>query len=106
MKEELPRIRYVNPDLKIQVTRKPKTREEQMKAEMELQFRAYSLDTLVQFHSMFLLDDGTVQTVDVSEKWSTVILDELMDVGSARSRRSKPDEALASNSASGASPPS
>ncbi|ESK95561.1 hypothetical protein Moror_12635 [Moniliophthora roreri MCA 2997] len=63
VKEELPRIRYANPLLKIEVDKAPKLREEQWRPEMELEF-----------------DNGTSKTIDMNSKWSTRILKELMEL--------------------------
>ncbi|KAG6841627.1 hypothetical protein C0991_009052 [Blastosporella zonata] len=63
VKEQLPRIRYANPDLDIQVEKWRKTKEEAWRPEMELEF-----------------GDGERQTLDMHEKWSTTILKELMEV--------------------------
>ncbi|PPQ78820.1 hypothetical protein CVT25_010689 [Psilocybe cyanescens] len=62
VKENLPQIRWANPNLDIEVRREKKTKSEQWKAEMELEF-----------------NDGNVQKVDINDKRSTTILKELMD---------------------------
>jgi len=64
IKEQLPRIRYANPALDIQVERVRKAPEEAWRPEMEV-----------------LFGDGTVKVVDMHEKWSTNILKELMELG-------------------------
>ncbi|KAJ3751219.1 hypothetical protein DFH05DRAFT_1539458 [Lentinula detonsa] len=63
VKEELPRIRYANPNLKIEVDRTLKTKEEHWRPEMELQ-----------------LDNGTIKAINMHDKWSTTILQELLDL--------------------------
>ncbi|KAG6830853.1 hypothetical protein H0H87_006913 [Tephrocybe sp. NHM501043] len=63
VKEHLPRIRYANPNLDIQVEKWRKTKEEVWRPEMELEFA-----------------NGKHETIDMNEKWSTTILKELMEV--------------------------
>ncbi|KAJ3811777.1 hypothetical protein F5876DRAFT_64519 [Lentinula aff. lateritia] len=63
VKEELPRIKYANPNLKIEVDRVLKTKEEHWRPEMELQ-----------------LDNGSIKTINMHDKWSTTILQELLDI--------------------------
>ncbi|KAJ4485348.1 hypothetical protein J3R30DRAFT_3438960 [Lentinula aciculospora] len=63
VKEELPRIRYANPNLKVEVEKVPKAKEEHWKPEMELQ-----------------LDNGSIKTINMHDKWSTTILQELLDI--------------------------
>ena len=40
LKDELPRIQYINPNMKIEVSRLKKTKEETLKPEMVVQLRA------------------------------------------------------------------
>ncbi|KAI0344197.1 hypothetical protein BDW22DRAFT_1296477, partial [Trametopsis cervina] len=61
-KHDLPRIRYANPKLNIEVARIPKTKDEQWKPEMVVELR-----------------DGTQKTFDLDQKWSSVILEELLE---------------------------
>ncbi|KAF9482390.1 hypothetical protein BDN70DRAFT_853419 [Pholiota conissans] len=63
VKDQLPRIRYANPNLNIEVLKVPKTPEEKWRPEMEVE-----------------LENGTVQKLDMDEKWSTSITKELMDL--------------------------
>ncbi|KDR68665.1 hypothetical protein GALMADRAFT_256438 [Galerina marginata CBS 339.88] len=63
VKEDLPRIRWVNPNLDIEVQREQKKANEHWRTEMEVEF-----------------DNGIVQKVDMQDKRSTTILKELMDV--------------------------
>ncbi|KAG6874139.1 hypothetical protein C0995_005556 [Termitomyces sp. Mi166 len=63
VKDHLPRIRWANPNLDIQVEKWRKTKEEAWRPEMELEFA-----------------DGTQKSIDMHEKWSTTILKELMEV--------------------------
>ncbi|KAJ8080916.1 hypothetical protein AAF712_010136 [Marasmius tenuissimus] len=62
-KEELPKIRYANPSLKIEVEKALKKPEEQWRPEIELQ-----------------LEDGSLKTIDMDKKWSTTIVKELMEL--------------------------
>ncbi|EDR08318.1 uncharacterized protein LACBIDRAFT_327445 [Laccaria bicolor S238N-H82] len=62
VKEHLPRIRYANPSLDIQVERVKKTQNEVWKPELELVF-----------------DNGRRQTINMHEKWSTAIVKEVME---------------------------
>ncbi|KAF8060863.1 hypothetical protein FPV67DRAFT_310636 [Lyophyllum atratum] len=63
VKEQLPRIRYANPNLDIQVEKARKTAKEAWRPEIELEFT-----------------NGKQHTLDMHEKWSTTILKELMEV--------------------------
>ncbi|KIJ58722.1 hypothetical protein HYDPIDRAFT_102069 [Hydnomerulius pinastri MD-312] len=63
VKEELPRIRWANPLLDIEVNKVQKKREDVLKPEAQLEFQ-----------------DGTKSTIDMSNKWSTTIAKELMDL--------------------------
>ncbi|KAJ7233747.1 hypothetical protein C8J57DRAFT_1729346 [Mycena rebaudengoi] len=62
LKEQLPCIRFANPQLKIHVEKRNKTPKDEWRPELELQFR-----------------DGTAHTLSLHAKWSTAILTELMD---------------------------
>ncbi|KAG9310381.1 hypothetical protein JVU11DRAFT_9516 [Chiua virens] len=63
VKEKLPRIRWANPLLEIAVHRVPKTREETWAPHATVEF-----------------EDGKTSTIDLSNKWSTTIAKELMDL--------------------------
>ncbi|KAG8220706.1 hypothetical protein J3R82DRAFT_3002 [Butyriboletus roseoflavus] len=63
VKEELPRIRWANPLLEIAVNRVPKTRDERWAPQATIEFQ-----------------DGTTSMIDMSNKWSTSIAKELMDI--------------------------
>ncbi|KAG5636001.1 hypothetical protein H0H81_009428 [Sphagnurus paluster] len=63
VKEQLPRIRYANPQLEIEVEKVRKTAEEAWRPEMELEFT-----------------NGTRTTLDMHAKWSSTITKELMDL--------------------------
>ncbi|KAH8101446.1 hypothetical protein BXZ70DRAFT_933111 [Cristinia sonorae] len=62
-KNDLPRIRFANPDVSIEVNKLPKTKEETWKPEMVVE-----------------LKDGTSKTLDLDNKWSSAIFEELMDL--------------------------
>ncbi|KAK0503521.1 hypothetical protein EDD18DRAFT_1138175 [Armillaria luteobubalina] len=62
VKEQLPRIRFANPNLDIQVEKALKSKSEAWRPEIELVF-----------------EDGKQKTLDLHEKWSTTIVKELMD---------------------------
>ncbi|KAL0576882.1 hypothetical protein V5O48_005089 [Marasmius crinis-equi] len=62
-KEQLPKLRYANPALKIEVEKVLKRPEEQWRPEIELQ-----------------LEDGSRKTIDMHNKWSTSIVKELMEL--------------------------
>ncbi|GJE99759.1 hypothetical protein PsYK624_160300 [Phanerochaete sordida] len=64
VKDELPRIRYANPRMDIQVNKLPKTPQDNFKPEVTLELR-----------------DGSTRTLDVDGKWSSTIFTELMDIG-------------------------
>ncbi|KDQ55009.1 hypothetical protein JAAARDRAFT_181844 [Jaapia argillacea MUCL 33604] len=63
MKEELPRIRYANPTLDIQVNKVSKTKADVWSPQMTLEFR-----------------NGDTHKIDMGKKWSTSIFEELMNV--------------------------
>ncbi|KAG6820136.1 hypothetical protein H0H93_005011 [Arthromyces matolae] len=77
VKEQLPRIRWANPNLQIQVETWRKTKDEEWRPEMELTF-----------------DNGTAQSIDMHEKWSSAILKELMDVAGGEHWKQWKREAL------------
>ncbi|THH30401.1 hypothetical protein EUX98_g3800 [Antrodiella citrinella] len=62
-KNDLPRIRYANPSVTIEVNKLQKTKEESWKPEMVVE-----------------LKDGTSRTLDLDKKWSSTIFEELMDL--------------------------
>ncbi|KAI8983279.1 hypothetical protein BD414DRAFT_523181 [Trametes punicea] len=63
VKEELPRIRYANPTIDINVDKKLKTKEETWKPEMIVE-----------------LKNGTTHKLTLDGKWSTTIFSELMEL--------------------------
>ncbi|KAF7437365.1 hypothetical protein PC9H_004204 [Pleurotus ostreatus] len=81
LKEELPRIRWANPTLDIEVEKVPKTIKEAWKPELELRFT-----------------NGQAQTLDLHGKWSTTIVRELMDTAGARSWFAWKEESAATDS--------
>ncbi|KAH9982046.1 hypothetical protein BGW80DRAFT_1261210 [Lactifluus volemus] len=62
MKEDLPRIRYANPNIGIRVNKLPKTSDEAWKPELVLEF-----------------SDGRKQNFNLHNMWSSKIFQELMD---------------------------
>jgi len=76
VREQLPRIRYANPDLNIQVSKLTKHPSDQLKPQMMLTF-----------------SDGGVRTLDLQDKWSTTIVKELMDVAGCSSWQKWKEEA-------------
>jgi len=64
VKNDVPRIRYANPKLHIDIAKIPKTKDETWKPEMVVELR-----------------DGTMKTLDMDLKWSSTIFQELMDIG-------------------------
>ncbi|KAF9489210.1 hypothetical protein BDN71DRAFT_1593605 [Pleurotus eryngii] len=81
LKEELPRIRWANPTLDIEVEKVPKSVKEAWKPELELRFT-----------------NGQAQTLDLQDKWSTTIVRELMDTAGARSWFAWKEESAATGS--------
>ncbi|OCH94216.1 hypothetical protein OBBRIDRAFT_789552 [Obba rivulosa] len=63
VQEELPRIRYANPSLNIEVNKVPKTRKDTWKPEMVVEF-----------------ENGPTQTLSMDHKWSTSIFEQLMEL--------------------------
>jgi len=63
VRQNLPKIRFDNPNLDIEVERVKKTKEERWRPEMELEF-----------------EDGKTTMLNLHNKWSTTILKELMTV--------------------------
>ena len=91
IQEDLPRIRYANPDLEIQVVKWRKEKNEHWRPELELKFGAFVLAEKTTSHSNMIppfslfysnhrTDDGRHQALDMHEKWSATILKELMSV--------------------------
>ncbi|KAF8816711.1 hypothetical protein BYT27DRAFT_7076705 [Phlegmacium glaucopus] len=63
VRQNLPKIRFDNPHLDIEVERVKKTKEERWRPEMELEF-----------------EDGKTTVLNLDNKWSTTILKELMTI--------------------------
>ncbi|KAG8882803.1 hypothetical protein FRB97_007737 [Tulasnella sp. 331] len=63
LKEDLPRIAYANPNLNVRVTRKEHKKESPWAPEIVVE-----------------LLDGTTKTVDMTQKHSSVILKELLEI--------------------------
>jgi len=63
VRQNLPKIRFDNPNLEIEVERVKKTIEERWRPEMELVF-----------------ENGKTTTLNLDDKWSTTILKELMTI--------------------------
>jgi len=68
LKENLPRIRYANPKIDIQVNKLVKIKEETWQPELVLDF-----------------SDGRKQSFNLSNKWSSTIFQELMDTAGGNS---------------------
>ncbi|KAJ7158945.1 hypothetical protein C8R46DRAFT_907265, partial [Mycena filopes] len=68
LKEQLPRIRFANPDMQIHVRRMTKRPYEEWRPELQISFR-----------------DGNTETLNLHSKWSTAIVRELMDLAGAPS---------------------
>ncbi|KAI0317911.1 hypothetical protein OF83DRAFT_1118924 [Amylostereum chailletii] len=68
LKDDMPRIRYANPKLNIEVNKKPKTKEETWKPELVLEY-----------------NDGRTKTIDLHEQWSTDIFQRVMDAAGGTS---------------------
>ncbi|KAF8207296.1 hypothetical protein K438DRAFT_1517363, partial [Mycena galopus ATCC 62051] len=62
LKEQLPRIRFANPDLDIQVRKMTKRPQDEWRPQLDVSFR-----------------DGPTQSFNLHGKWSTAIVRELMD---------------------------
>ncbi|KAL4069024.1 hypothetical protein V8B97DRAFT_1965126 [Scleroderma yunnanense] len=80
VKEQLPRIRWANPLLDIQVINTSKKSEAELPILPEL---------LVEY------ENGTSKTIDMSKKWSTAIVKELMDLAGGDPWRAYKAAALA-----------
>jgi len=78
VKEELPRIRWANPLLDIAVQKVPKTRDDTWPPQATIEFQ-----------------DGTTSTIDMSNKWSTTIAKELMDLAGGEPWKTYKSAALA-----------
>ncbi|THU88455.1 hypothetical protein K435DRAFT_617283, partial [Dendrothele bispora CBS 962.96] len=77
VKESLPKIRYNNPNLRIDVEKPFKSKDDKWRPEMELAF-----------------DGGRRTTINLSSKWSTTILKELLDLSGGEPWRKWKREAL------------
>jgi small subunit ribosomal protein S25 len=85
VQNDLPRIRYANPRLEIEVDKKPKTREDTWKPELVVELRACtrrlaSLSLELTF-TFYYQGDGTKKSVKVDGKWSSAIFQEVMELG-------------------------
>jgi small subunit ribosomal protein S25 len=99
VKEQLPRIQYVNPDLQIEVTKVPKSKSDVWRPEMLLEFRRYSPSFIKEDNLTFnISDDGSTKTLDLQAKWSTTIVKELMETAGGESWARWKAEANASGS--------
>ncbi|OBZ79426.1 hypothetical protein A0H81_00220, partial [Grifola frondosa] len=83
VKEDLPRIRYANPEIEIQVNKTPKSLSDRWKPEMIIEFS--EVDILVAAHLLYawlacIADNGTKRTLSMEQKWSSTIFTELMDM--------------------------
>jgi len=67
VKEQLPRVRYANPKLNIEVAKVPKSKTEMWQPELTLTF------------------DNSTKIVPLGSKWSTTIIKDLMDLAGAPS---------------------
>ena len=96
MKEELPRISYANPKLSISVSKIFKTPQEDWKAEMDVLFRTRTVIILKHIeylmHIFFITENGEKKSIDMTKKWSTAILEELMDMAGRDSWRRHDEE--------------
>ncbi|KAJ7032508.1 hypothetical protein C8F04DRAFT_899229, partial [Mycena alexandri] len=68
LKEQLPRIRFANPDMQIHVRKMTKRPYEEWRPELQISFR-----------------NGNTETLNLHAKWSTAIVRELMDLAGAPS---------------------
>jgi len=68
LKEDLPRIRYANPKIDIRVNKLVKTKDEAWQPELVLEF-----------------SDGRKQSLNLSNKWSSTIFQEVMDTAGGNS---------------------
>ncbi|EAU93277.1 hypothetical protein CC1G_12183 [Coprinopsis cinerea okayama7 len=77
-KEHLPRIRWANPELDIQVEKVLKTAKDEWRPELEIQ-----------------LENGQNKTINLAGKWSTSIVKELMEIGGGSQWQKWKEEAQA-----------
>ena len=86
VKEELPRIRWANPLLDIAVQKLPKTRDETWAPKATVEFGKSASLSLLRYQSFIpspdlrVIEEGKTATIDMSNKWSTTIAKELMDL--------------------------
>ncbi|KAI0791780.1 hypothetical protein C8Q75DRAFT_715513 [Abortiporus biennis] len=66
-KDDLPRIRYVNPKLEIEVNKMPKGVADTWKPELVVEFK-----------------DGSAKTLNLEGKWSSTIFQEVMDLAGGK----------------------
>jgi small subunit ribosomal protein S25 len=88
LKEDLPRIRYANPKIDIQVNKLVKIKDETWQPELVLEFCLSSfpaeqlcIGPYISFHTA----DGRKQSIDIHNKWSSTIFQELMDTAGGNS---------------------
>ena len=98
MKEDLPRIAYANPSLKIVVDKLDKKIEDTLIPEMKVEFRKSRLtrpccvSEVDSSHYTILLvlpDDGTQYKIDMDKKWSSTIFTELLELHTKRGAKVK-----------------
>jgi len=88
LKEDLPRIRYANPKLDIQVNKLVKSKDETWSPELVLEFGSslFPTDSCVSVLIFsFHLADGRKQNFNLHNKWSSAIFQELMDTAGGNS---------------------
>ncbi|KAI6043789.1 hypothetical protein EDC04DRAFT_2599885 [Pisolithus marmoratus] len=78
VKEELPRIRWANPVLDIQVVKAGSAKAQILEGQGEQQDEVTR--DVVRPAMEVEYENGTIKTIDMSHKWSTTITKELMDV--------------------------
>lgn len=85
MKDDLPRIQYVNPTARIEVNKVPKSKTDTWKPEMVMElgvsppfmlFHLVSDSVACQCYT----ENGKSHTIDLSQKWSSTIFTEIMDL--------------------------
>jgi small subunit ribosomal protein S25 len=86
LKEDMPRIRYANPKIDIQVNKLVKIKEETWQPELVLDFCS-SPFTGNQYQTQTFppLADGQKKSFNLSNKWSSTIFQELMDTAGGNS---------------------
>ena len=104
MKEQLPRIRWANPLLDIHIINTPKEGEDELPVQPELlvEYGKFYITINLVYCMTYLWqhcavsENGASRTINLSKKWSTTIVKELMDLAGGDAWKAYKSAALTS----------